>query len=184
MGHAFKRLHQNWDSIVNINELKFAYFASGALKCIILLKCFLINKWRSLDCALFCCKARRKRLKREIRLGRNTRNSRVFLPTSWAVTSWAVIDVAFSLNTSERISEQALVVDSKGDWCNLWGFLHCDERRSRWWVSRDGPWHDRSHSDSSWLVWILTVMPVFFFFFEHENTCYTSVRFVLPYISL
>ena len=165
MGHAFKRLHQNWDSIVNINELTFAYFASGALKCIILLKCFLINKWRSLDCALFCCKARRKRLKREIRLGRNTRNSRVFLPTSWAVTSWAVIDVAFSLNTSERISEQALVVDSKGDWCNLWGFLHCDERRSRWWVSRDGPWHDRSHSDSSWLVWILTVMPVFFFFF-------------------
>ena len=23
-----------------------------------------------------------------------------------------------------------------------------------------------------------------FFFFEHKNTCYTSVRFVLPYISL
>lgn len=26
MGHAFKRLHQNWDSIVNINELTLAYY--------------------------------------------------------------------------------------------------------------------------------------------------------------
>ena len=35
-----------------------------------------------IDCALFCCKARRKRLEHERSVGRNTRRSRVFLPTS------------------------------------------------------------------------------------------------------
>ena len=42
----------------------------------------LFNKYRSLDCALFCYKARRKRLEHERSVGRNTRRSRVFLPTS------------------------------------------------------------------------------------------------------
>ena len=42
----------------------------------------LLNKQRSLDCALFCCKARRKRLEHERSVGGNTRRSRVFLPTS------------------------------------------------------------------------------------------------------
>ena len=43
----------------------------------------LINKQRSLDCALFCCKAHRKRLELERSVGRNTRRSRMFRPTSW-----------------------------------------------------------------------------------------------------
>ena len=42
-----------------------------------------LNKYRSLDCALFCYKALRKRLEHERSVGRNTRRSRVFLPTSW-----------------------------------------------------------------------------------------------------
>ena len=42
----------------------------------------IINKSRILDCALFCCKARRKRLEHERSVGRNTRRSRVFLSTS------------------------------------------------------------------------------------------------------
>ena len=32
----------------------------------------ILNKWRSLDCALFCCEARRKRLENERSVGRNT----------------------------------------------------------------------------------------------------------------
>ena len=43
----------------------------------------LVNKQRSLDCALFCCKAHRKQLKRDKSVGRNTnRRSRVLLLTS------------------------------------------------------------------------------------------------------
>ena len=33
------------------------------------------DKYRSLDCALFCCKARRKRLQHERSVERNTRRS-------------------------------------------------------------------------------------------------------------
>ena len=40
---------------------------------------------RSLDCALFCCKARMKRLEHERSVGGNTKHSRVFLPTSWVL---------------------------------------------------------------------------------------------------
>ena len=42
----------------------------------------LCNKQRSPDCALFCCKARKKRLEHERSVGGNARRSRELLPTS------------------------------------------------------------------------------------------------------
>ena len=43
---------------------------------------FFINKYRSLDCALFCCKlAGSRRVRKKCR--ENTRRSRVFSPTFW-----------------------------------------------------------------------------------------------------
>ena len=40
---------------------------------------------------VLCCKARRKRLEHEKRLGGNTRRSRVFLPTSWVLFLGALL---------------------------------------------------------------------------------------------
>ena len=52
------------------------------------------------------------------------------------------------LNASERISEQALIFSLEGGRCSSWGLLHCDDRRSPQWASRDGSQHDRSRSDT------------------------------------
>ena len=53
----------------------------------------------------------------------------------------------FPLNASERLSE-LLFFHSKGSQFSSWGLLHCDDRRSPWWASRDRPQHDRSRSDT------------------------------------
>ena len=45
----------------------------------------IFNKKRSLDCALFHCKACRMQLEHERSIGKNTRHSQVFLPTSWVL---------------------------------------------------------------------------------------------------
>ena len=90
-----------------------------------------------------------------------------------------------------------LIVHSKGGWCNIWGLLYCDDRKSPLWASRDGPWHDRSRSDiviismnfnsyaSSALFFIIPVL--FCFVFEH-GILYTirmiAMYFFLPYLSL
>ena len=52
------------------------------------------------------------------------------------------------LNASEGLSEEALFFHSKGGRFNSWGLIHCDDRRSPWWASRDRPQHYRSRSDT------------------------------------
>ena len=72
-----------------------------------------------------------------------------------------------------------LFVDSKSGRCNFWDFLLCDDRRSRWWASRDGPQHDRSRSDTvmismpfnsyaSLAIFFISFLLFSAFFFEHE----------------
>ena len=92
-----------------------------------------------------------------------------------------------------------LFVDSKSGRCNFWDFLLCDDRRSRWWASRDGPQHDRSRSDTVMIsmhfnsyasLAIFFISFLFFsafFFWTWTYICYTSVNwvwFLLPYVSL
>ena len=127
--------------------------------------------------------------------------------------SAAVTDVAIHSIHRKGYQSKLLVVYSKGGRCNFWGFLHYVYRRSSWWSNRDGPQHDRSRSDTfmiramdlsmiavaltpSWLVWNLTVVPVwlyfssflFFILFWTQNFIYyTSVNcvwFLLPCIGL
>ena len=52
------------------------------------------------------------------------------------------------LNASERLSEQALIFHTKGSRFSSLGYLHCDDRRSPWWASRDRLQHDCSRSDT------------------------------------
>ena len=47
--------------------------------------CALFNKWRSLECVLFCCKAHGNWVERERSIRTNTRCSQVFLSTSWVL---------------------------------------------------------------------------------------------------
>ena len=84
----------------------------------------------------------------------------------------------FPLNASERISEQALIFSLEGGRCSSWGLLHCDDRRSPQWASRDGSQHDRSRSDTVMIsmnfnsyatLAIFFIIPVLFcFVFELE----------------
>ena len=67
--------------------------------------------------------------------------------------------------------------------CSFWGLLHCDDRRSPWWASRDGPHHDHIRSDTVMIsmnlnsyasLVIFFIISVFFcFVFEHK-TLYTT----------
>ena len=57
-------------------------------------------------------------------------------------------DVAFDSAHRKGYQKKLSVVHSKGGRCNFWGLLHCDDRRSPWWASRDGSQHDRSCSDT------------------------------------
>ena len=102
------------------------------------------------------------------------------------------------LNASERISEQALIFSLEGGRCSSWGLLHCDDRRSPQWASRDGSQHDRSRSyivmismnfNSYASLVIFFIIPVLLcFVFEHENLYTIRVlamfEFLLPYVSL
>ena len=91
------------------------------------------------------------------------------------LNSAAVTDVAFQSTHRKGCQSELLVVHSKGGRCNFWGVLYCDDWRSPWWVSRDGPQHDRGRSDKSWLVWILTIMPVRLYF---KTLLFCSVLFL------
>ena len=85
---------------------------------------------------------------------------------------------------------------SKGGRCSFCGLLHCDDRRSPWWASRDGPQHDHIRSDTVMIsmnfnryasLVILVIIPVLFCFWTQNFKWYTSVSFVwflLPYVSL
>ena len=102
------------------------------------------------------------------------------------------------LNASERISEQALIFSLEGGRCSSWGLLHCDDRRSPQWASRDGSQHDRSRSDTvmismnfnsyaSLVIFFHNSCFVLFCFWTWKFIYYTSVSYVwflLPYVSL
>ena len=65
-----------------------------------------------------------------------------------------------------------LIIHSKGGWCNFWGLLHCDDRRSPWWATRDEPQRGRSRFD--------TVM------FSMNFNCYAglAIFFIIPFCSV
>ena len=69
-GNVGPPLPCNIVKLVDVEEME--YFATNGQG-----EVTTINKQRSLDCALFCCKARRKRLEHERSVGENTRRSRV-----------------------------------------------------------------------------------------------------------
>ena len=69
-------------------------------------------------------------------------------------------NVAFHSTHWKGFPTKLLVVHLKGSWCNFWGLLHCDDRRSSWLASGNGPQCDDIGSDA----WIVTVMPVWLYF--------------------
>ena len=64
------------------------------------------------------------------------------------LNSAAVTDVAIHSMHRKGYQSKLLVVHSKRGWCNFWGLLYCDDRRSPWWASCDGPQHDRNRSET------------------------------------
>ena len=48
-------------------------------------------------------------------------------------------NVAFHSTHWKGFPTKLLVVHLKGGWCNFWGLLHCDDRRSSWLASGNGP---------------------------------------------
>ena len=100
----------------------------------------------------------------------------------------------FPLNASERISEQALIFSLEGGRCSSWGLLHCDDRRSPQWASRDGSQHDRSRSDTVMISMNFNSYArlyfssfLFFSIWNRNFIYYTSVScvwFLLPYVNL
>ena len=58
---------------------------------------------------VLCCKARRKRLEHEKRLGGNTRRSRVFLPTSWVLFLGALFGCSWVLSHKGKLYHQSLL---------------------------------------------------------------------------
>ena len=104
--------------------------------------------------------------------------------------SAAVTDVAFHSTHRNGYQSKLLFFHSKGDRCSLWGLLHCDELPAM-------EHRVIAVMTPSWLVWILTAMPVwldhssFLFWpvcFWTQNFIYydsvSCVWFLLPYVSL
>ena len=101
----------------------------------------------------------------------------------------AVTDVAF--HSTHRYQSKLLVLLSKGDLCNLWGLLDCDDWRSSWWASRVGPQHDRGRSNTVMISMhfnsyassaIFFIIPVLFsFVFQHETIYTTRVLAVFDF---
>ena len=104
--------------------------------------------------------------------------------------SAAVTAVATHSMHRKGYQSKLLVVYSKGGRCNFWGFLHYDFRKSPWWVSRDGPQHDRSETflismkfNSFASLAIFFIIPVLFcFVFEHETKYTTRVLAVFDFL--
>ena len=82
-------------------------------------------------------------------------------------------DVAFHSTHQKGYQSKLLFFHLKGSRFSSWGLLHCDDRRSPWWASRDRPQHDRSRSDTVMIsmnfnsyasLVIFFIIPVFFCF--------------------
>ena len=110
--------------------------------------------------------------------------------------SAAVTDVTFHSTHRKGYQSKLLFFHSKGGRCSVWRLLHCDDRRSPWWASRDGPQHDHIRSDTVMIsmnfnryasLVIFVIIPVLFCFWTQNFKWYTSVScvwFLLPYVSL
>ena len=124
------------------------------------------------------------------RIHRNIKIARDDSTVTLGCSDWC----GLALSAWERISEQAFIFHSKSGWCSTWGFLHCDDRRSLDELTAVDLGVIAVALTPAWLVWILTVMPVWlyfssflFCFWSRNFTYYTSVScvwFLLPYISL
>ena len=77
----------------------------------------------------------------------------------------------YLINNTLTWFNNMVAIHSKSGRCNLWGLLHYNDRRSPWWASRDGPLHDRSHSDTviffiayaSLVIYFIILVVVVFF---------------------
>ena len=113
-----------------------------------------------------------------------------FLGMTAPSNSAAVTAVATHSMHRKGYQSKLLVVYSKGGQ----GFLHYDYCKSPWWVSCDGPQHDRSRSETFLIsmkfnscasLAIFFIIPVLFW--TQNSICHTSVNcvwFTLSYISL
>ena len=94
-------------------------------------------------------------------------------------------------------SKLLLIIHSKGGWRNFWGLLHCDDRRSPLWATRDRPQHGRSHSDTVMLSMTFNrydskaiffiILVLFCFVFNRKLSILCEcwrVWFLLPSVSL
>ena len=96
--------------------------------------------------------------------------------------SAAVTDVAFHSTHRKGYQSKLLFFHSKGGRCSSWGLLHCDDRRSPWWASRNGPQRDRRRSDIGMIsmnfnsyasLVIFFIIPVLFCFVLDRETLLT-----------
>ena len=101
--------------------------------------------------------------------------------------------MAFHSTHRKGNQSKLLFFHLKGSRFSSWGLLHCDDRRSPWWASRDRPQHYCSCSDtvlismnfnsyarlyfSSFLFF-----SVFVFFIHYTSV--SCVWFLLPYVNL
>ena len=95
------------------------------------------------------------------RIHRNIKIARDDSAVTLGCSDWC----GLALNAWERISEQAFIFHSKSGWCSTWGFLHCDDRRSLDELTAVDLSVIAVALTPAWLVWILTVMPVWLYFF-------------------
>ena len=108
--------------------------------------------------------------------------------------SAAVTDVAFHSTHRKGYQSKLLFFHSKGGRCSSWGLLHCDDRRSPWWASRDGPQRDRRRSDIGMIsmnfnsyasLVIFFIIPVLFcFVLDHETLLTIRVLAVSGFITV
>ena len=108
--------------------------------------------------------------------------------------SAVVTDVAFHSTHRKEYQSELLFFHSKGGRCSSWGLLHCDDRRSPWWASRDGPQRDRSRSDTGMIsmnfnsyasLVIFFIIPVLFcFVLDHETLLTIRVLAVSGFITV
>ena len=106
----------------------------------------------------------------------------------------AVTDVAFHSTHRKGYPSKLLFFHSKGGRFSSWGLPHCDDRRSPWWASRDGPQRDRSRSDTGMIsmnfnsyasLVIFFIIPVLFcFVFDHETLLTIRVLAVFDFYYL
>ena len=94
------------------------------------------------------------------RIHRNMKIARDDSVVSFGCTYWCGIHSTYQKGYQSNL----LVVHSKGARCNIWGLFHCDDLKSPWWASSLYLNIIAVALTPSWLVWILTVMPVWLYF--------------------